>query len=479
MRTAEQIMGNLSPTEFAVNCMDFKFFCERVLDMDLQPFHLEWIQLVQKHKRVAIQAPTGFGKTQVLGRGFCLWTAFLQRDKEMCIVSKTLPQARKVLSEIKDLVENNEVLAELIPLDKPKGTWCSADMMDTSTNCKIFVRPYSENIKGIHVDYLLGDEVSSYDDHTIWFRFVVTRVNAKNGTVVAISTPENVADLMQELITNSEYEGKSYPAIVEGKSIWANKFSIERLTRIKSEIGIAAFEREYMCNAKAQSENALYPPHLLVECFDNGTGFTQTARPGLTIIGCDFAIAEGPRADYDSYVVVNKFGSKATILYGETHRGFTIAGKIQRLKELYNIYSGGAITLANENKSGEVITPINVKFIIDPSGVGNAVLEELRAMALPVECAAFDASNRNAMLINLRRMIENKDLIIPRHAEDAQCMNFTDKLVREMISMVETSTKSKVLTYQAKSVHDDILMSLAMACKGIASQREFIDLMAF
>ena len=477
MRTTEDIMGVMSPPEFAVRCMDFKFFCERVLDMDLQPFHLEWIQLIQNHKRVAIQAPTGFGKTQVLGRAFCLWTSFLQRDKEMCIISKTLPQARKVLSEIKDLIENNEVLMELIPEDKPKGMWCSADMMSLSTNCKIFVRPYSQNIKGIHVDYLLGDEVASYDEHSIWYSFVVTRVNAKNGIVAAISTPKNVADLMQEIIANSEYVGKTYPAIVDGKSIWPTKFSIERMERIKSEIGIAAFEREYMCNAKAQSENALYPPHLLIECFDNGTGFSQKAMPGFTIIGCDFAIAEGPRADYDAYIVVNKFGSKATILHGESHRGFTIAAKVQRLTELYNIYTGGAIT--NEKNDSNVITPTSVRFIIDPSSVGRAVLEELRSRGLPVECAQFDSANRNAMLINLRRMVENRDLIIPRHMEDPQCMAFTDRLVREMISMVETSTKSKLITYQAKSVHDDTIMALAMACKGIAAQKEFLDIMAF
>jgi len=63
--------------------------------------------MIQKNKRVAIMAPTGFGKTEILGRAFCLWTAFIEQDKEMCIVSKTLPQARKVLSEIRECIESN------------------------------------------------------------------------------------------------------------------------------------------------------------------------------------------------------------------------------------------------------------------------------------------------------------------------------------------------------------------------------------
>ena len=434
--------------------------------------------MIQKHKRVAIMAPTGFGKTEILGRAFCLYTAYLERNKEMCIVSKTLPQARKVLSEIKECIENNELLSkELIPTDRPKHTWASADVMHLATNCKIFVRPFSENIKGIHVDYLLGDEVASYDDHSIWFRFVVTRVNAKNGTVVAISTPESIADLMQELLNNKEYVSKSYPAIVDGKSIWESKFPIERLGTIKSEIGISAFEREYLVNPKAEVENALYPPHLVVECFDFGSSFSQVPLPGYTIIGADFAIASGPRADYDAYVVVNKFANKVTLLYGETHRGFTIAAKVNRLVELFNTFR---YKLDDSKDEDDItITAANIKFIIDPSSVGQAVFEELRNRALPVDAAQFDSASRNKMLINLRQLIENKDLVIPRDKEDPQCMRFTDTLVRELISMVETQTKTKLITYQTKSPHDDTVMALAMACTGVVQQKEFMDIMAF
>ena len=121
----------------------------------------------------------------------------------------------------------------------------------------------------------------------------------------------------------------------------------------------------------------------------------------------------------------------------------------------------------------------NIKFILDPSSVGAAVLEELRKLGLPVEEAKFDPSSRNKMLINLRQMIENKDLIIPRDKEDALCSSFTDKLIKEMISMVETRTKSKLITYQTTAPHDDIVMALAMASLGVSQQREFLDIMEF
>ena len=471
MRTLQQIYRGLTEDVFFPKLVDYEFFARNVLGLDVQPYHLEWIDMIRKNKRVAIMAPTGFGKTEILGRAYCLWTAWINRDKEMCIISKTLPQSTKILNEIKLTIENNELLRELIPENKPINNWCSATSMDLATGCKIYCRPYSENIKGIHVDYLLGDEIASYDDHSIWYRFVVTRVNAKNGIVAAISTPENISDLMQELLNNQEYVGKVYSAIVSGKSIWESKFTLERLEKIRSEIGVAAFEREYLCNAKAAVESAIYPPHLLIECFDYQTGFAQRPNEGFTIIGADFAIADGPRADFDAYIVVNKFGKMTRILYGEVHKGFPIAAKVQRLVELFQMFRRSM----DDDDATEAST---IKFVIDPSNVGQAVYEELRLKGLPVETANFDTISRNAMLINLRQMIENKEITIPRYSEDPSCMTFTDVLIRELISMMETKTKSNIITYQSKGTHDDTVMALAMACKGILQQKEFLDFFA-
>lgn len=471
MREMNDILQGMDESEFIVNCTNFKFFAERVLGYSIQPFHEEWIDLIMHNRRIAIEAPTGFGKTAVLGEAYCLWISFTARDKEMCIVSKSLNQATKILGNIKDKIENNELLRELIPQDKPAGHWCSATTMDLSTGCKIFCRPYSENIKGIHVDYLLGDEVASYDNYHIWYRFVVTRANAKNGVVVAISTSDNIADLMQELLANPEYVGKVYRAIENGKSIWPERWPITKLNKIRNEIGEGPFQREYLNNPRAEAENALFPPHLLVDCFDPNEVFTMKPLAGFTVIGCDFAIASGPRADYDAYIVLNKIGNKAKIVHGETHRGFSIAAKIMRLKELYNTYSP---RILGEEDSGVAST---IRFVIDPSNVGQAVYEQLRGEGMPVEGAKFDSFSRNQMLINLRQMIEKQELIIPR-GDDPVTMTFTDKLIKELISMVEAKTKINV-TYESKAPHDDIVMALAMASKGIAVQRGYTDMFAF
>ena len=45
--------------------------------------------------------------------------------------------------------------------------------------------------------------------------------------------------------------------------------------------------------------------------------------------------------------------------------------------------------------------------------------------------------------------------------------------------MMETKTKGNMITYQSKAPHDDTVMALAMACSGIAKQKDFLDMMAF
>jgi hypothetical protein len=474
MRTKAEIIGDMPEQEFLLASTNFKFFAEKVLGYAVQPFHMEWVNMVMQNPRVAIEAPTGFGKTTILGEAFCLWMAWNSRDKQMCIVSKTLSQSTKILTSIKNDIENNELLRTLIPLDRPLSNWCSSTYMDLSTGCSIFCRPYSENIKGIHVDYLLGDEVSSYEDYSIWYRFIVTRVNAKNGKLVAISTSDSIADLMQELLANPEYIGRVYHAEENGKSIWPDKFPMTKLAKIKNEIGISAYEREYMNNPRAEVENALYPPHLLAECFDYGSQFKMSPPEGFTVIACDFAIASGPRADFDAYVVVNKVGAKVTLLYGETHKGLTIAAKIMRLNELFQTFRK-QISPQDEADG----TSASIRMIVDPSSIGQAVYEELRRELIPVSAANFDSVNRSAMLTGLRQVIENKNLVIPRDPEDTMTMHFTDKLIKELICMMVTKTKAGTVTYQSKAPHDDTVMALAMACSVVAKQREFIDVMAF
>ena len=472
MRTLKQIFQTdhePTPEEYVDWVMkfklDFKLFCHNVLEYDVQDFHMEWIRAIMKHDRVSIIAPTGFGKTTFLGNAYILWRSFYEKNMRFLMISNSMPQSIRILEEIRILIENNEFLKELMPDNMLKTTSWTKTEITVKTGCKIMCKPYNENIRGYHVDYILCDEAATFTDHSIFFRYVVTRVTARNGKIAVISTPCDIADLMSVLSHNPAWWSRRYKAIYqnekgERKLLWASKFTNEKLSNIKNEIGPAAFEREYLCNPKAMAENAIFDPTQIENSFDFLMTFgPRLAQDSQVYLGCDFAIAHGPKADFDSYVIVERSGDKAVIRHGEIHKGFSIQAKLMRIEQLYYQYKVSRI-------------------VIDPSNVGYAVGEELRKKMLPFDAPDFSSQNRSKMLISLIQLFEQGRVVIPRSNKNPTTIGWTNRLVNELLSFVEARTKTNFVTYQSKGAHDDTVMSLVLACKPVSEQRDFLDFVA-
>lgn len=784
MRSLDEILKGGDLNIFLIRCSkDFKYWCENVFNMDIQPFHMEWFYAIQENNRVAITAPTGFGKTQLV-IAYLLWRCWFETNKDFLIVSKAIHQSVKILDRIIDIIDQNELLSDIMPDNTTKTKTWTKTSIKTKTRCSISCKPYSENIKSYHADfvlctpgntkietpygqidiknikvgdyvithknrprkvkqlfrrkwrgkiyeisangtilkltsehpvltnnmyfkkasklkigdklyypisgkirmlrvpkkgemnipyilinsdlarvfglyaaegsinksgivftfssketeyidfvkdtmfkyfnkiptidnhnpwatgvifssislrdlfyenfdhlaknkktpsiifnspdkvkaaYLLGvfegdgskskngstltvkseklvddviklasdlrlsftkytkkrdiysvhmsaqsmrklrmlwssnitrkyaemtinnikvkrshtdvynieveedntyiannilvhncDEAASYRDHDVFFRFVVTRTNAKKGKVICISTPEDITDLMSVLALRKTYWSRTYPAIIEGKALWPVKFGLEELERIRNDIGDEAYQREYMCNPRAQAANAIFPADIIENCFDYESRFMDKKmfEDSTVIIGADFAISSGQDADFDSYIVLEKHNGACYIRHGETHKGFPINSKVDKLVELYQKY--GAL-----------------KIYLDPSSIGAAVLERLRNRGIPVMAPDFTAANRNRMLISIREMLEDRKVLIPRDINCFLTMKFTNTLVQELLAFRETKTLSRQdKTFQSKSKHDDTVMSLALACLGAQNAREFLDFVA-
>ena len=469
----KDMMGDLTMTEFLYKCKnDFKFWANVVLQELYKPeyggikdFHLEWFSFVEETNRVVILAPSGFSKSTLFNVAYPLWIAFTQRNKQIMIISKTLPQAIRQLEILRATIDNNELLQELRP--KNAETSWSKTALGTTTGCRIFVRPYSINVKGERTDYSILDEAASYDRPEIYLDYIVPRLNPK-GKIILISTPESPVDLMARLDKPGlGYIHRTYPAIVmvngERKAIWPERFSLEKLDKLKLELGENYFEKNFMCNPKAEEENAIYTYAMIEDCFDDTRKFTFATEGGSIYLGIDLAISSGPRADYDCYVVTELVNGKVILKHGEVHKGWSIKAKVDRIAELAKTY-------------GDKL----VRIIVDQSNIGHAVIEELRDMGLPVKAQDFHPTNRNILLMNLKKVIEQKTLIIPFSQDDANTQVFTRRLALELVKFKEVTTdKTGQRLTQAKYVsagtHDDTVMALAMACIGASSQRPFVN----
>ena len=447
MKTLQSILGDYNIVDFLLRCkIDFKFFCERVLGLEIRPFHLEWFYLAQNTNRLAVLAPTGFGKTTILGVAYPLWIALNYRNKQILIISKSLPQSTRVLELIRNEIEENELLNDLKPKDA-NLSW-SKQVITTTTKCKILCRPYSINIKGEHVDYIIMDEAASYEKPQIYFDYIVPRCVAKNGKIILISTPETPTDLMGMIKDREiDYVFKTYPAIVKNKSIWPSRFPLDKLNKLRKELGNEYFEKNYMCNVKAESEDSLFSKKAILECFDYNIGFSRSCE-GKVFIGCDFAISKGVTADYDAYVVVEKTDEGFYVIkHMEMHKGMLNPAKIRRIVQLK-----------------EEFNPTRI--IIDETNIGGVIIDDLRAHALPVKPQGFHPKERKKLLNILQNIIDSKRLVIPRSKDDLNAIKMTNLLFDQLIGFKKVESKVTGNTnYVSTAQHDDLVMALAMAIK--------------
>ncbi|MFW5902404.1 MAG: terminase large subunit domain-containing protein [archaeon] len=444
MKSKEEILGDYNETEFLAKCqLDFKFFCERLLGFDIQPFHMEWFNMVENNQRTAILAPTGFGKTTILGISYPLWIAFTRTKKEVLVISNSLNQSTRILQHIRDHIENNPLLRTLKPKDANQR-WSKKEIV-TSSHCKIMCRPYSINIKGEHVDYILMDESASYDDPDIYFDYIVPRAASRGGTICLISTPESTTDLMGIIESKGlDYEFGKYPAIQDGESIWPDRFPLEKLEKFRRELGEQYFEKNYMCNPRAESEKSIYKLEDIQAGFDYSRGFTSQTDGGFTLVSCDFAISDHSTADYDAYIVLEKVDDKIILKHIEKHRGVRTPVKVKNIRRLVDEYE-----------------PLRV--IIDKENIGATMVDSLRAEGISVIPQDFHSQSRTAMLMTMKNVLDAHRLVIPRKESDGYAIDMTNELIEQLINIVEsTNPISGRKQYVSNTAHNDLAMSLAM-----------------
>ena len=456
------MLGDMNMTQFMLKVkIDFEFFCNRVLsdtfkDGGIQEYMLEWFNLIQENDRVIIEAARGFAKTTILGLAYPLWLAFTKRNKQVMVTSASEAQAKRVLGLMKKEIETNPLLRELKPVDY-RETW-SAKEIKTNTNCRLFCKPFTKSVLGERLDYILMDEANKYENPELYFDYIIPTLNP-GGKIAIISSSEK-GDRLINLIKEKEldsYKIKSYPAIVNGKSIWEKRFSLAKLKKIEAEQGHEFFQKNFMCNPISESGLSIFTAASIRDAKDKNSTFTSKHLGGDVFMGCDFAIASGATADFDAYIIIESFpdGGQVILKHGETHKGWSVPAKVERLIELFEIHKPQVV-------------------ICDESSIGAAVIGELRVAGIPVEAQSFQSRSRNSLLNNLKTILDNRRIKIPADPNDPQTKTFLDKLEKELLSFEEKSLQNTT-SYVSTGAHDDTAMALAMAVKRVRNMRDVQD----
>jgi hypothetical protein len=461
MRTLGEILqGEEDFGSFLIKCrMDFKFFVERVMGMELMPYHLYWIECFMTKRRTCITAPRGSGKTYQCGVLFPIWVSLFKSDQRFLIVAAGKDKAKDIIKELRAAIENNELLNALLTPEGKSTSW-STQEMKTKTNCQFIVRAYTgKGIRGQHVDYALMDEGGEIDnkDTALFFDGIVPTVSHKNGHIMVIGTPKTETDLLSILsepmrgyhsITYSMWDDNTQT------SMWPSKFPKEKLELIKKEMGLITFRREYLCE---RVDEGVMPFKLadIVRSYEKAETFHNMGRMyktetdeeqwGNYFIGVDLAMS--PQGDFSVYTVVELLNGKVYIRKMIRIRGVQYKDQEKMVRQLY-----------------EDFKPMRV--IVDKSVFGEVFVSDLRDMGVPAEPFKFTPDNRNKILDNLMRLFEGDKVAIPRNKEDSDCITETATLTDELQKIIFDTTNTGMRTYRSIGKHDDTVMSFALAVIG-------------
>lgn len=418
--------------------------------------HEEWDQLLTAHDRLCILAPRDHGKTFFWDFAVPIWKILTQPNGSGFIFSATQEQASRILGDIRHEIESNPRLQWLIPARKNK--W-SANHIRLANGHQIYARGFGTKVRGAHptwivVDDGLNDE-TAYSDHVRqkqidYFYTAITNMIVPGGQIIVVGTPFHQADLYADLQKNPEYEFRRYQALRERPSdgaelpLWPERYSLERLERKRSEIGVVRFTREFQCEPIAD-DMSLFPGWLFrgdpVECPTLCLGMPKEYWDSLGVtafMGVDFAMSSTVAADFTVVWTMGVDGQgNRWIMDIKREKGLGFQEQLSLIQGTAKKYDPGLIFL-EANQMQRIFGD-----------------ELIRTTDLPIKKFVTTAQNKNALdkgVPSLRVLLENKKFRIPRG--DQHSVETTDLWINEMRSFTWAEGK-----LQSVGTHDDMPMA--------------------
>ena len=442
------------------------FFIQNIITnpmkITLTPYQEEWINTIHQNKKVSISAFRSSGKTESVLVDYPIYRAYTQKNFMGVVISDSLKQSLEVIRNIKERIVSNEVLSTSIPSNR-LASWSKTEI-ELKNGSRLISRPYTDRIRGIHVDFVGCDEVGEYQNHDVFLGAILPIVTAKDGSVVAVGTYKHSIDLLHKLKENPEWKSLYYPANLpyKGKTLWEWRYPGKSLMQVKKEIGNnIMFSREYLLKVMSV-DTQLFPAEIIIPSFDYTDTFIDAPRPGcIYYVSLDFALSGKSGADFSVYVVfeIDKQGV-VKIVRIERYKGLSYIAQKKRIQELYNIFKP-------------------VKCVADEGSFGKSFIQDMRAIGIPL--IGFNFQTRRRELLEVFRGAfdlnfdegvelpkEKKKFLICKNKEDFITTQLTDLLLKELEAfnvVFKTKQKGDItgrIEFESTEPHDDLVMASAM-----------------
>ncbi len=303
-------------------------------------------------ERLLFVAPRGFAKSTICSLVFPMYLALYGLKKDIFLVSATQSLARELLRKIRTELESNEKL--LLDFGEMKSDKWTEDILALKNGTMIRAKGRGFQIRGFRPDIIVCDDLE--DEEVIyskdqrdklehWFFRTLLPALKPGQNLVYVGTKLHQFSLISKLQQKPEFNTKFFRAVVqeaqedgtvEEKSIWEELWSIERLNKLKKELGLYAFEAEYQNNPISLEEQPVKP-----EMID---GVTVRGDKVFSCLAIDPAISEKESSDYRGFSLFERTTEGFKEVYSEKGR-WGIDEQIERVINLYEAYKPDRVVI--------------------------------------------------------------------------------------------------------------------------------------
>lgn len=374
--------------------------------------------LKSKAPIIVIAAGKGFGKS-VLCAYIALRTLLID-DKQICLIAPTYDLTQRVLEWIEKWLTKAfpSIIVTYRPFPSIKTPWGS------SLECKSAENP--TGIMGKRYDLVIVDEAAKIPRRIYQVNiFPLTQITG--GRMFFISTP-----LSRNWYYQIWLDVKQNGGAFQFRSIDNPYFPKENWDFAKEKLPEVIFNQQYKASFETESTSLFRGVREIIrdDCLED----VQAHR---YILGVDLA-------KYKDFTVL-------TVLDKYSHKN-VYRDRFQRIP--YPLQKERIIATAKRYN--------NARIIIDSTGVGDPISDDLKHQGLLVDDFRISGKSKQQLIDKLSMYIEQKAVFIPSD----------EILIDELESYALDVTEKGNLVYSAPSgMHDDTVISLALAVWGLTSPK--------
>lgn len=345
MQAVEKVLGQADNKDAMIKYLietapfevAYYLVCTYITQRSVQELHKSIIDNISSNKSTLDLAPRGHGKSTVGDVDFCITRILRNPNIRIMIGSKTQTQAQAFLKEIRTHFEQNESMLRVF------GDWKTSkdniwnDREFTVNKRTIIKKEATVTALGAsgaviskHFDIIIGDDLVGLENARTekqranlieWFYSSLIPTLEPDGEIHILGTRYNPLDLYEDLIKSGNYAVNIQRAIqvVNGveRSLWEEKFTLEKLKQIRAESGKIIFNMQYQNDtelAKGKIFKAKYFKYYEEYKLDydfqtakvrikNEEGIDKWIKVRV-YMGADLAISESENSNNDYFVLM-------------------------------------------------------------------------------------------------------------------------------------------------------------------------------